>query len=232
MDFPLLSPLSTDHLDGVDAPCPIEPLLPDCGPSLFGPSLPTPLQEDGPDVTFADAILPDVALSTPPLVKNALNLRLPSFDLLGIAAPHPDRIPLGTQLSFSSLGAGPLSKPEDPLHVLSPPIACISQLDGAADETSAPNPRAARVHVSHAVPVFTPPTEPGILNWGSFVNVTNAGLGSPPNSEPGVSPSLTTTAGAISPGAPSSIVVPIIAEVSAALGMAAWVQHVKELLGA
>ncbi|KAF1950463.1 hypothetical protein CC80DRAFT_519895 [Byssothecium circinans] len=213
----------------------LDPSLPQPFPLPAPPhaqELPTPLQEDRPDFNLSFAgLLPStsVSLPTPPAVKTSHNLRLPSFDLLGIAAPHPDRTPLATQLSFSSLGGGPLSKPEDPLHVLSPKLHRIPQFDGP-DEPFPPSPQAARAHIHHMVPIVTPPIDPGILNWGSFVNVRTAGLGSPPSSEPGVSPNLTSTADATAPGPSSNIVVPVVSEASEALGMAVWVPGIKEIL--
>ncbi|KAF2175127.1 hypothetical protein K469DRAFT_611800 [Zopfia rhizophila CBS 207.26] len=162
-------------------------------PSTSAPSPPTPLQETQPDLSlnFVGGALPstDVSLPTPPIVKAGHNLRLPSFDLLGIAAPHPDRIALRSNNSFSSLGAGPLSKPEDPLHALSPPLSRPHQF-GEVGEPSVESPEASKAEIEHLVPIDTPPTEPGTLHWGSFVNVKTAGMGSPPSSDPGVSPSL------------------------------------------
>jgi hypothetical protein len=187
-------------------------------PAISDFTIPSPEFETQPDLglTFADVSLP-----TPPIVKGAHNLRLPSFDMLGIASPHPDRIALRTNNSFS-LGAGPLSKPEDPLHVLSPPLA---QREHCAAQAKHPttSPEATRARLTHLVPTVTPPTEPGVFNWGTFVNVKTAGLGSPPSSDPGVSPNIQITASATSP-APAIIGNPLsVADLSDALDMAAWV---------
>jgi hypothetical protein len=214
----------------------VDPTLPQPFP-LPSPSpqdLPSPLQERRPDLgfSFAGNVLPSPApsLPTPPIVKNAHNLRLPSFDLLGIASPHPDRIPLQSISSFSPLGAGPLSKPEDPLHVLSPPLGRLHKLDGAVEPFTT-TPQSARAHVEHLVPVITPPAEPGTLHWGSFVNVRPAGLGSPPSSDPGVSPNLTTTANASATAPNAHTIVPTVSEFDSALGMEVWVQRIKDILG-
>ncbi|KAF2873911.1 hypothetical protein BDV95DRAFT_489804 [Massariosphaeria phaeospora] len=194
-------------------------------PVASAPALTTPIDETRPDLSlsFAGSVLPptDVSLPTLPVDRAALNLRLPSFDLLGIAAPHPDRIPLRSTHSFSSLGAGPLSKPEDPLHALSPPIGRPYQRAGVERPPFA-SPQAARTQVEH----LTPPTEPGTFSWGSFVNVRTAGLGSPPSSDPGLSPNLNVTGSASSP----ATMVPTDNEVSAEVGIVPWVQKVKEII--
>ncbi|KAF1848835.1 uncharacterized protein K460DRAFT_279172 [Cucurbitaria berberidis CBS 394.84] len=194
--------------------------------------LPTPILDDRPhfDLNFADSLLPSTnfSLPTPTVIKTAHNLRLPSFDVLGIAAPHPDRIAFRSNHPFSPLGAGPLSKPEDPLHALSPPLDLHHQADGAYG-THTKSPQVARAQVGHLVPTYTPPWEPGMFNWGSFVNVRTAGLGSPPSSDPGVSPNLTTTASATSPGQ-APIVVPTYADLSDAMRMTVWVEDVKNMI--
>ncbi|KAL5382916.1 hypothetical protein DPSP01_006188 [Paraphaeosphaeria sporulosa] len=212
------------------------------GPALLEPSLaspfplpapapldiPSPLREAQPDLSlnFAASVVPsDVSLPTPPIARTSHSLRLPSFDVLGIGAPHPDRPRLYSIPSFS-VGAGPLSKPEDPLHVLSPRVC---QLDGADDHLPSTKPRPAKATLDRIVPVVTPPTEPGAFNWGSFVHVKTAALGSPPSSDPGQSPNLATVASASSI-ASAPIVVPTVVEASGALGMAAWTQKVTETL--
>lgn len=224
------------------APAPLNPYASLLEPTISQPfplpsnsphPLPTPLHEDRPDLSrdFAGSALPptDVSLPTPPIVKNTHNLRLPSFDVLGIAAPHPDRIALRSKHSFSPLGAGPLSKPEDPLHALSPPLAQPQQF-GGVDEPSPASPKATRAQVQHVVPIATPPTEPGAFNWGSFVNVKTVGWGSPPSSDPGVSPNIHTAVSAFPP-APASTTNPLsVVALSDALGMAAWVERVKDII--
>ncbi|KAF2998286.1 hypothetical protein E8E13_007189 [Curvularia kusanoi] len=201
-------------------------------PSAAPPPLATPALDHQPhlDLTFAGTFLPtDVSLPSPTLIRTAPNFRLPSFDVLGIAAPHPDRIPLHSNYSFSSLGAGPLSKPEDPLHALSPPLEIISQPDKPLDQPVA-NPKVPKKQLEHSVATFTPPSEPGAFNWGSLVRVKTAGAGSPPSSEPGVSPNLTLTESATAPGQ-APIVVPTYAdEISEAVRMAFWIQNVKNIL--
>jgi hypothetical protein len=205
---------------------PLQPLQPFPLPAASPRPLPTP-DESGPgllNLDFAPSILPDPSLPTPSIAK-VHNLRLPSFETLGIAAPHPDRFPLHSQYSFSSLGAGPLSKPEDPLHALSP-LGRLPQLDGA-DDAIASTPAPAKAHIEQLVPVVTPPSEPGMLNWGAFVNVRTAGVGSPPSSDLGVSPNLTTTANAVQA---SGHIVPMIVEMSDVIGRAPWIEEIKEVI--
>lgn len=201
-------------------------------PSASPQPLATPALDDQPhlDLSFAGTFLPtDVSLPSPVLARTAPNFRLPSFDVLGIAAPHPDRIPLHSTYSFSSLGAGPLSKPEDPLHALSPPLEFRRQADKSVNHPAA-SPKATRKQLEHQVPTFTPPSEPGTFNWGSLVRVRTAGAGSPPSSEPGISPNLNLTESATAPGRAPIIVPTYAAEISEAVRMAAWVQNVKNIL--
>jgi hypothetical protein len=192
-------------------------------PSVLPQPLKTPTIEDRPylDLTLN---LPssNASLPTTTVLRTTHNLRLPSFDVLGIAAPHPDRIPQRTDQSFSPLGAGPLSKPEDPLHALSPPIAFFKHVDRDTI-TPVTSPKAARLCVGRLVPTHTPPSdsESGTISWGSFVNVRTAGLGSPPNSDPG-----NITASATAPGQ-APIIVPTHDEFNDALRMAAWIEEAK-----
>jgi hypothetical protein len=197
-------------------------------PSALPQPLSTPTIEDRPhlDLTLN---LPqsNFSLPTSTVLRSTHNLRLPSFDVLGIAVPHPDRIPPQAHHSFSPLGAGPLSKPEDPLHALSPPLDFFSHANGAS-HTPVTSPKAARARVGHLVSTHTPPsdTEPGTISWGSFVNVGAVGLGSPPNSEPGLSPGLSITASATTPNQ-APIIVPTHDDFSDALRMAAWIEDAK-----
>jgi hypothetical protein len=204
-------------------------------PSRHPDPLHTPLQEQHqPDLTSAltQSLPPLVNVSLPasPVVRTAHNLRLPSFDLLGIANPHPDNIAQRHSHNIhyiESIGAGPLSKPEDPLHALSPPLA-RPQHESGVQEPTVKSPEAARAHVEQQIPTVTPPPEPGAINWGSFVNIRTAGVGSPPRSDPAVSPSINTVAGWGSAGPASTPPNPLsVADLSDALGMAVWVETVK-----
>ncbi|KAF1931126.1 uncharacterized protein M421DRAFT_99040 [Didymella exigua CBS 183.55] len=201
-------------------------------PSASPHPLATPALDHCPhlDLSFAGTFLPtDVSPPSATLPRTAPKFRLPSFDILGIAAPHPDRPPLHPTYSFSSLGAGPLSKPEDPLHALSPPLEFRRQADKSVRPPAA-SPKATRKQVEHQVPTFTPPSEPGTFDWGSLVRVRTAGAGSPPSSEPGVSPNLTLTGSATGPGQAPIVVPTYAAELSEAVRMASWVQNIKNIL--
>ncbi|KAH7082630.1 hypothetical protein BKA63DRAFT_135792 [Paraphoma chrysanthemicola] len=197
------------------------------------PSAETPFREDQPqfDLNFAGVLPPtNVSLPTSTVVKTAHNLRLPSFDVLGIAAPHPDRFPLTPTHSFSStaLGAGPLSKPEDPLHALSPPLDHCQPADTATHPFDS-YPKAARAQVERIVPTYTPPSEPGTISWGALMSVRPAGLGSPPSSDPGRSPGLDLPASTTTPGQ-APIIVPTTVDYSDAGRMAIWVEEAKNII--
>ena len=169
-----------------------------------------------------------LAPPSPSLFKTPQKLQLPSFDVLGIAAPHPDRYPLHPTHSFSSLGAGPLSKPDDPLHALSPPLA--RSLPHDASPILAPaSPSATSSQLDHLLSTFTPPSELGTINWPSFVNPSTAALGSPPHSDPGVLPGLATTASATAPGQ-APIIVPTLVRPREGTDMVAWVDQVKNTI--
>ncbi|KAH3909773.1 hypothetical protein HBH56_152080 [Parastagonospora nodorum] len=183
------------------------------------------------DLVFADALpSTNISLPSPTVIKTAHNLRLPSFDVLGIAAPHPDRIPYQFSHSFSptALGAGPLSKPEDPLHALSPPLEHPPQADTAA-ESLVSSPKAARAQVDRIISTFTPPSEPGTFHWGPLLTVRPAEIGSPPSSDPGASPNLTLTASAAAPGQ-APIIVPTPAEFGDAMSISVWVEEAKNTI--
>ena len=185
------------------------------------------------DLSFATTFLPtDLSLPSPHITRLPHNLRLPSFDVLGIAAPHPDRIPLTSNLPFSPFGAGPISKPEDPLHALSPPLELERRADPPT-KTLVSSPKAALTPFAHRVPTFTPPAESGTFTWGSLVNTRHVDLGSPPNSDPGVSPNLSLTASVATPGQ-APIIVPAFAEdlddLNDAVRMAVWVELVKNII--
>ena len=161
-------------------------------PGRLSPETPTPSQETQPVFPIAgfagDGLLTtDAPLSTPPILRAGRNLRLPSFDLLGIRAPHPDRIVSSADNPFSSLGAGPLSKPEDPLHDLSPALSRPHRLGGVGDPPTSPleELKVDQNRFHHFIPNFTPPAEPGTINWSTFANVTTAAMDSPAKSDPG-----------------------------------------------
>lgn len=196
-------------------------------PSALPKPLLSPIHDDRTQFDLT-AGLP-IALPSPSVFRAAHKLRLPSFDVLGIAAPHPDRYPLHQIQSLSPLGAGPLSKPDDPLHALSPPLDHCLPHDGA-HPLSPTSPRATRGQLEHLVSTFTPPSEPGMLSWGSFVNVTTTDLGSPPSSDPGVSPGLATTTASVTVPGQAPIIVPTLASPGEEASMSDWVEQVKDTI--
>ncbi|KAL6161333.1 hypothetical protein ACJQWK_08185 [Exserohilum turcicum] len=204
-------------------------------PSAIPQPLTTPSSDDRPHVDLTLS-LPPSSLSLPPptAIKQRHNLRLPSFQVLGIAAPHPDRILAQPHLPCSPLGAGPLSKPEDPLHALSPLPHNHTHPDGITNPPIT-SPKATRAPVAHRVSAHTPPSDsdPGTINWGSFVNTHTAGLGSPPHSDPGLSPSPNIIALERAP-AQAQIIVPTHDTLDDAtddtLSMAAWIEMAKRTI--
>ncbi|KAF2841899.1 hypothetical protein M501DRAFT_904465, partial [Patellaria atrata CBS 101060] len=176
------------------------------------PQTPTPSEKEHSALNFSGVVssvfAQGVALETPPLSKAGHNLRLPSFDLLGIGAPHPDRKVLTPNQLFSGLGAGPLSKPDDPLHSLSPSLAraqpdfSFGGLGEGHSQSQGQNKRAQN-SLSHLVPTFTPPEDNNITTWSAFAKVTTAAMDSPARSDPSnpptspddttVNPTTTTT---------------------------------------
>jgi hypothetical protein len=196
------------------------------------PETPIHLHEERSDFDFNFAgVLPATNVSLPQstIIRTAHNLRLPSFDALGIASPHPDRAQSRFGHLFSPsgsiLGAGPLSKPEDPLHALSPQLEHPSQANTAA-EAPTRSSKAARAQTEHTISTFTPPSESGTFNWGALMSVRPAALGSPPSSDPGISQNFVFTASATAPSQ-APIVVPTFAGQSEAVAMSVWVEEAK-----
>ncbi|KAF1828289.1 hypothetical protein BDW02DRAFT_255664 [Decorospora gaudefroyi] len=203
---------------------------PDPLPSALPQPLKTPILEDRPHLELT-VNLPshNVSLPTPTVLRTTHTLRLPSFDVLGIAAPHPVRMPQQLNQPFSPLGVGPLSQPGDPLHALSPPPDFFRP--DADINTPATTPKTDKARVSHLIPAHTPPSdsEPGTTSWRSIVNVSTASLGSPPTSDPGASPRLNITASATAPGQ-APIIVPTHDEFADTVRMAAWVEKAKNII--
>lgn len=116
--------------------------------------------------------------------KSSQALRLPSFELLGIAAPHPDRITSPSEVT-PFLGAGPLSNPDDPLHLRDIPPGYPE--DTRNDIVSVTTPELFRPNKDpqqHFVPVVTPPDETKPTEWGSFAHVSTVPMASPAQSDP------------------------------------------------
>jgi hypothetical protein len=137
-------------------------------------------------------------LHSPSIAKVSRNLRLPSFDLLGIAAPHPDRMASTNQQVTPFVGAGPLSQPDDPLHLLESPFREESVTQRALTEASSRAPSAPLLQpLSESTPLTspeqllpssksvqqyiittTPPDDNGKIDWTGASNVKISTLGS------------------------------------------------------
>ncbi|KAB2578794.1 Deacetylase complex subunit [Lasiodiplodia theobromae] len=159
-------------------------LLPDPAPVPgFATATPTPTHDQPrPDLAIAGALpCSSVSLpSSPRLLKSAPSLRLPSFDLLGIAAPHPDRFQPDAARFFEPVGAGPLSKPDDPLHARSPTATRSSEI---VDKLPLPSPRLAKKD-QPATTLPTPPPDLGANYWGNISHVRTTAMESPARSDP------------------------------------------------
>ncbi|KAF2753463.1 hypothetical protein EJ05DRAFT_490155 [Pseudovirgaria hyperparasitica] len=133
--------------------------------------------------TIAGTVLPE---SPPELSDSALfkspNLRLPSFVELGIAAPHPDRKGHVPQTPFA-IGVGPLSKPEDPLHELSPMLTAPNIFPDGAPLSSPEHAQGKHASITHFVPTFTPPYD-GTISWDPVTHVKTAAAVSPAQTDP------------------------------------------------
>ncbi|KAF2089217.1 hypothetical protein K490DRAFT_37092 [Saccharata proteae CBS 121410] len=149
---------------------------------------------------IAAAALPpptDVALPTPQLLRTGQSLRLPSFHALGIAAPHPDRKLLDPEHLITTIGAGPLSKPDDPLHAQSPSRARAQPWTGSERTADLPtvapdSPSGQKTNAEKKIEVLTPPPDERTHYWGTFAHVRTAAMDSPAKSDsttpPGPSP--------------------------------------------
>ena len=139
------------------------------------------------DLPFASPSISSRLVVKQPTVTR--KLRLPSFDALGIAAPHPDRIGSYSIQLFPLVGAGPLSNPDDHLHELSyrldsrtAPVAHDAVFNAHEIDTSTPTPtltptpKPARPiaafakgtnhkKLHHFISTFTPPEENPSIDW-------------------------------------------------------------------
>jgi hypothetical protein len=185
------TPLSETVVPGV--PPPVTPRDP------FETPLHSPSWEYQPNVLNAIAKTADtpfaaIAIPSPSITDIRPPLRLPSFDVLGIAAPHPDRIITNADTYFCTIGAGPLSKPDDPLHANSPDHARVDmsrlQTGQELPKQSGPeNDSRDSPSVSRLVSPFTPPYESSSFNWGSFATTQRGAVDTPATSDQGNPPS-------------------------------------------
>lgn len=154
----------------------------------------TPLSEDrveSPmDMIVGGALAP---VHSPPLPlsppQRRSQLRLPSFEALGIAAPHPDRF--GVVEFEPTPGCDTMRLPGTPQaeHDIS------QSLDGAdVGQTTADDPsdlppskgagRAMQLPIHHYVNTITPPADGSKLDWGSLAKVQTGAMDSP-STDPG-----------------------------------------------
>ncbi|QDS71940.1 hypothetical protein FKW77_000774 [Venturia effusa] len=128
---------------------------------------PTPYHQIPPPAHVGTATIEETTLQldsqSPP--KNPLNFRLPSFQLLGIAAPHPNHIPVAFDASIGPLGPGPLSAPHDPLHTMNPFVPVLRS----------------RSAVRQYVLTQTPPDDNGVMNWTT--DLTKSAVSDPTGSQ-------------------------------------------------
>ena len=132
-------------------------------------------------------------------------LRLPSFEALGIAAPHPDRFGLSR---FDSIATGTPAGlvdafPRGALRSLNDfNGGGVGGLLGSAEDAHAGEPSGGRATLSpvhHFVTVLTPPAEGGAFNWNSIAQVASAPMDSP-FSDPGLTALSLDSAPTRSPG--------------------------------
>lgn len=157
--------------------------------SFFPVASPTPSLDSrydlGMNAIVGGALPPtNVSLPTPPIAKAGRNLRLPSFDLLGIANPRPDRITSNPEQMFSLCGGGSLSQSGDPLHMHDTSLSnahsgILPDRPGNFPAVSSSHFKPNHKPVHHFIHTFTPPDESGTLDWSSLARVTTQAVESP-----------------------------------------------------
>ncbi|KAF2420335.1 hypothetical protein EJ08DRAFT_566939, partial [Tothia fuscella] len=135
------------------------------------PETPSPPRDHPDSVTASLLGVGNIQLPTPPIERaSTVNFRLPSFNLLGIAAPHPDQISTNPGSSALPLGFGPPSQPSDPLHMSRHHSRFFSTSSPNIGESLPGNPyHTPEIHkaVPRYVLTHTPPDDAGTINWGS-----------------------------------------------------------------
>ncbi|KAJ9643424.1 hypothetical protein H2199_004103 [Coniosporium tulheliwenetii] len=239
-DFPALSPQDVvprhlqqpnldDSLLGIAIPEPIA--RPTVGRLPTDTPTATPRQEIQRELGLAafggGAHLPSTVAGfpTPPILKAAHSLRLPSFDLLGIANPHPDRLTQNHDQYFPGIGAGPLSNPADPLHAQSPLLSRARPPTESTVETL-PNPsKGIQRSVKQIVHTFTPPDDRGTIDWSALPHVRTAAMDSPARSDPEArSPGIGETSASTAPPSPE----PLYPSAEQASGDRPWLRGALE----
>jgi hypothetical protein len=136
-------------------------------PTLLS-TIPSPVHDDvHRDISTATITgVNNLSFPTPPMEKPPPSFRLPSFELLGIAAPNPYNLSPSSNPSDLRPGVEPPSQPHDrhtvsrPLKISLPNIGDPSPLSDPAW----PSPSHKAVH--HAVLTHTPPDDRGPIDWG------------------------------------------------------------------
>ncbi|KAK5125976.1 hypothetical protein LTR85_011331 [Meristemomyces frigidus] len=225
-----LLPESADVLTTQPGDVSIEPVL-----------TPPPIDAPQPDMnTIVGGALAPVHTIPPrrPRQRTGHGLRLPSFEALGIAAPHPDRFghqSLDGALSDSSRETTRLYPREDVdlFGVLSRlgGGGGGGQLDPSIDSEplKAGGGRAIQSPVHHYVTMLTPPAESGDHLWNSMATVSSAPMDSPATDPGHVAPSAASAQA--SPGASASGTEPLITVDSDAVDEAnGWVEGAVQAL--
>ena len=143
------------------------------------------------NIKVGGALAPIHSTPPPPFPSRSRpGLRLPSFELLGIAAPHPDRYG-GLDGTLANAAREAMEEPLSATPADSEFSALVKILNtgrNAPCMTSEPQirtltGRAIQSPLHHFVHTLTPPAEDGHLDWNSIVTVTTA-MDSP-NTDPG-----------------------------------------------
>ena len=174
---------------------------------------------------------------TPPAMprsKTGPGLRLPSFEALGIAAPHPERF---GQFGLDGTWIGaPQEAMREPLAEEDAELVDMfarlggGKLDPPDGVPSKAGRRGTSTPVRHYVTTLTPPAEAGEINWQSLATVSAAPLDSPAT-DPGLNQSFTASAQA-SPGAAATGSAPsIIVDEELLDEHKAWVRGAVRTLG-
>jgi hypothetical protein len=119
-------------------------------------------------------------LPTPPMTRPPINLHLPSFQLLGIAAPNPYDIQFRPNHFNPPFGLDPQSLPNDAVLVegqsLSTPFSILSPTPGEplllGPSHSSPSHKAVQQYVL----TQTPPDDRGTIHWSSPNARTASGM--------------------------------------------------------
>lgn len=123
--------------------------------------------------------------------KAGPRMRLPSFEALGIAAPHPDRV---CQRDLDgTLHGTPREHMKEPLGQLSEDVDLtdmFARLGGGKLSDAPPQKiggRATTTPVQHYVATLTPPADAGTVSWGSGPTISTAPIDLPATGQDGPS---------------------------------------------